>query len=163
MPISEYVRSIRAKIGNDLLLVPGVTAVVINEREEVLLQLRRDTDTWAPPSGGVEPGETVADCVMREVREEAGIEVLPEAIAAVLSGEEYNATYPNGDRLATVSTVFRCRPLNARAPQVNDDESQAIRYFPAKALPDNMLPRHRWMISLALDSAGSAYFNPPSA
>ena len=52
MPISEYIRNIRGKIGNDLLLLPGVTAVVINERDEILLQLRRDTKTWAPPSGG---------------------------------------------------------------------------------------------------------------
>lgn len=69
MPISEYIRNIRAKIGNDLLLLPGVTAVVINSRNEVLLQLRRDTQTWAPPSGGMEPGENLAQCAMREVLE----------------------------------------------------------------------------------------------
>ena len=76
MPISEYIRNIRGKIGNDLLLLPGVTAVVINERDEILLQLRRDTKTWAPPSGGLEPGENLAQCVMREVLEETGIEIM---------------------------------------------------------------------------------------
>ena len=162
MPISEYIKNIRAKIGNDLLLLPGATAVVINDRDEVLLQLRRDTDTWAPPSGGVEPGETVAECAIREVLEETGIEVLPETVVAVLSGEAYNVTYPNGDQMATVTTVFRCRPLNAKTPRVNDDESQDIRYFPCDALPENMLPRHRWIISLARNSCGRAYFNPPS-
>ena len=162
MPISEYIKNLRAKIGNDLLLLPGATAVVINERAEVLLQLRRDTQTWAPPSGGVEPGETVAQCAIREVREEAGIEVLPEAIVAVLSGEEYNVTYPNGDQMATVTTVFRCRPLQAGAPRVNDDESQEIRYFPLDALPENMFARHRMIIDLALENNRSAYFNPPS-
>jgi len=161
MPISAYIKKIRAKIGNDLLLVPGVTAVVINERDGVLLQLRRDTDTWAPPSGGVEPGETVAQCAIREVREETGIDILPVAIVAVLSGAEYNVTYPNGDRLATVTTVFRCRPVNVKTPRVNDDESQAVRFFKCDALPEKMLPRHRWSISLALNSGARAYFNPP--
>ena len=162
MPISDYIRQVRAKIGKDLLLVPGVTAAVINRQGGILLQLRRDTGTWAPPSGGVEPGETVAECVIREVREEAGITILPEAIIAVLSGEKYQITYPNGDKLAPVTTVFRCRPTDDKPPRVNDDESQAIRYFPADALPENMLPRHRWMIGLALKEAPHTYFDRPS-
>ncbi len=162
MPISEYIRQIRAKIGNDLLLLPGVTAVVVNERDEILLQLRRDTQTWAPPSGGVEPGETVADTAIREVHEETGIAVLPERIVAVLSGGDYVLTYPNGDRMATVTTVFRCRPRDANAPRVNDDESLDIRYFSCDALPENMLPRHKRIIAQALADERSAYFDPPS-
>lgn len=163
MPISDYIKKIRAHIGKDLLLVPGVTAVVINNQDEILLQLRRDTGTWAPPSGSVEPGETVAECAIREVMEETGITILPEEVVAVLSGEAYNVTYPNGDQLATVTTLFRCRPSDDILPRVNDDESQAIRYFPGGALPKNMLPRHRWMIGLALAADQRAYFDPPSA
>ena len=162
MPISEYIKNIRAKIGNDLLLLPGVTAVVINDHNQVLLQLRRDTDTWAPSSGGVEPGETVAECAISEVLEETGIEVLPEGIVAVLSGEDYAVTYPNGDRMATVTTVFRCRPLNAAPPRVNDDESQDICYFPRAALPENMLPRHRWIISIGLKNNTTPFFHQTS-
>lgn len=159
MVISEYISNIRAKIGKDLLLLPGVTAVVINDRDEILLQLRRDTNTWAPPSGGVEPGETVAESAIREVYEEAGVEVLPEAVVAVLSGADYNVAYPNGDQLATVTTVFRCRPLQDKKPRVNDDESQDIRYFPSAALPGDMLPRHRRIVSLAVQNEGRVYFD----
>ena len=163
MPISDYIKNIRAKIGSDLLLLPGVTAIVINYRREVLLQLRRDTDTWAPPSGGVDPGETIAEAVRREVLEEAGIEVEPKAIVAVLSGADYNVTYPNGDQLASVTTVFRCRPLDAASPRVNDDESRDIRFFHFEALPENMLPRHKSIISMALQDDPRTYFDPPSA
>ena len=161
MPISEYIKSIRAKIGRDLLLLPGVTAVVINDGGEVLLQLRRDTDTWAPPSGGVEPGETVAACAIREVYEETGLQVAPVRIIAVLSGGEYFVTYPNGDRMATVTTVFRCRPLQDSAPRVNDDESRDVAYFSAAALPENMLPRHKSMIMIALENRAQVYFDSP--
>ena len=163
MPISAYVAKLRAKIGHDLLLLPGVTAVVINARDDVLLQLRRDTETWAPPSGGVEPGETVAGAAIREVLEETGISVVPERVIAVLSGRDYLVTYPNGDQMATVTTVFRCRPADDSSPRVNDDESLDIRYFPCAALPENMLPRHNWIIALALQDAASPYFDPPSA
>jgi len=162
MPISAYISKIRAKIGHELLLLPGVTAVVINERDEVLLQLRRDSKTWAPPSGGVEPGETVADTAIREVNEETGISVEPDRVVAVLSGGDYSVTYPNGDKMATVTTVFRCRPLATEAPRVNDDESLDIRYFPRDALPDNMLPRHKRIIAHALANDSSAYFDPPA-
>ncbi|MDE2950056.1 MAG: NUDIX domain-containing protein [Chloroflexota bacterium] len=162
MPLSEYIKHIRAKIGNDLLLLPGVTAVVINDHDELLLQLRRDTKTWAPPSGGLEPGENLAQCVIREVREETGIEVIPESIIAVLSGDDFTVTYPNGDQIGVVSCVFRCRPSLEATPRVNDDESLAMRYFDPKALPENMLPRHRWIIAKALGNDRDTYFNPPS-
>ncbi|MCY4071159.1 MAG: NUDIX domain-containing protein [Chloroflexi bacterium] len=162
MPISDYIKNIRAKIGNDLLLLPGVTAVVINERNEMLLQLRRDTKTWAPPSGGLEPGENLAQCVIREVREETGIEVFPESIIAVLSGDDFTVTYPNGDQIGVVSTVFRCRPREGSTPRVNDDESLEMRYFHPGDLPDNMLARHKWIISKALEDHPKTYFNPPS-
>ena len=162
MPISAYVRNIRAKIGHDLLLLPGVTAVVVNELDEVLLQLRRDSESWAPPSGGVEPGESVADTAIREVYEETGILVEPVRVVAVLSGCDYYVTYPNGDQMATVTTVFRCRPRDANAPRVNDDESLDIRYFPRDALPGNMLPRHKRIIALALIDSARTYFDPPS-
>jgi 8-oxo-dGTP diphosphatase len=163
VPISDYVKNIRARIGSDLLLLPGVTAIVFNASGEVLLQLRRDSNTWAPPSGGVDPGETVAEAVRREVLEEAGIEIEPLAIVAVLSGAEYNVTYPNGDQLAAVTTVFRCRQSDAASPHINDDESQDIRFFKTEALPDIMAPRHRWMIDLAQNNGGRVYFDQPSA
>ena len=161
MPISDYMRNLRAKVGKDLLMMPGVSAVVINEWDEVLLQLRPDTNTWAPPSGGLEPGEDLAECAIREVREETGIEAVPESIAAVLAGPDLLNTYPNGDQVAAVSIVFRCRPHSGQRPRVNDDESLDVRYFPKDALPDKMLPRHRFIIAKALENSPSAYFNSP--
>ena len=163
MPISDYIKRLRAKIGNDLLLVPGVTAVVVNEHAEILLQLRRDTQTWAPPSGGLEPGENLAQCVIREVFEETALEIVPDEVIAVLSGKDLSVTYPNGDQIAIVATVFRCSPRYAIAPRVNDDESLDIRYFPSDLLPENMLPRHKWIIRKALENNPLTYFNPPSA
>ncbi len=162
MPISEYIHDIRAKIGNDLLILTGTSAIVINEREEVLLQLRSDVDVWTILGGYLDPGEDVADGIIREVREEAGISVLPEHIIAVLSGRDHFHTYDNGHQVAIVNICFRCRPADDRSPRPNDDESVEVRYFRPDELPENTYPIHKTLIAKAFEHKDSAYFRPPS-
>ena len=157
MPISEYMRQLRAKVGHDCLMMPAAGGIVINEKDEVLLQLRSDTKRWGIPGGALDPGEELADCVVREVYEETGITVIPERITSVLAGEDSLLTYPNGDQVAVVSITFRCRPV-AGKPSVNDEESLEVRYFSYDEIPDNMHPRHRLMIDKAYENNSFAFF-----
>ena len=163
MPISKYISDIRAKIGNDLLILTGTSAVVINERGEVLLQRRSDLDIWTILGGYLDPGEDVADGIIREVREEAGIAVSPEAIIAVLSGRDHFHTYFNGDQVAIINICFRCHPIDDSIPRPNDDESVDVRYFSPDELPENTYPIHKTLIAKALEFSAAAYFRPPSA
>ena len=112
MPTSEYIERIRAKIGNDLLILTGTSAVIVNSHNEVLLQLRSDLPIWTLLGGYLDPGEDIADGIIREVREEAGITVVPERIAAVLSGPDHFHTYDNGHQVAIINICFRCRPAD---------------------------------------------------
>jgi len=52
----------------------GVEVVVV-EDANVLLMRRRDFDIWGLPGGYVEPGESMAEAALREVREETGLEI----------------------------------------------------------------------------------------
>src|SRR5258705_11990289 len=70
MPISTYMRDIRAKIGHDVLLQPGVAAIILNAAGQVLLQRRSDNGEWGLPGGIMEPGEGPAGTAGREIREE---------------------------------------------------------------------------------------------
>ncbi|MDP9351385.1 MAG: NUDIX hydrolase [Chloroflexota bacterium] len=60
--------------------VPAVGAVVVREDGRVLLARRLNPPQqgrWSIPGGRIELGETVAQCVRREVREECGVECEP--------------------------------------------------------------------------------------
>ena len=147
MPISDYIADIRAKIGNDRLILTGTSAVVVNPGNEVLLQLRSDRPLWTLLGGYLDPGEDVADGIIREVREEAGIRVVPERIVGVLSGRDHFHTYNNGHQVAVINICCRCRPIDDTPPRSNDDESRAVRYFPPDDLPGNLFPPHKTLIA----------------
>lgn len=55
----------------------GSAAVCVNERNEVLMVLgqRGRRKRWSVPSGGLEKGETLEECCIREVWEETGYNV----------------------------------------------------------------------------------------
>jgi 8-oxo-dGTP diphosphatase len=163
MAISEYVKNIRAKIGNDLLLIPGAVGVIVNEQGQILLQHRSDNGKWGLPGGAIDPGEEPADAVIREIKEETGLDVIPERIVGVYSGPDYQITYPNGDEAVIISICFACRPFPGQEPQVNDDESLDVRYFAPDALPSNMDARNIQRIQQALRNDPRTHFRMNSA
>src|SRR4051812_42054560 len=63
MPISDYIHNLRTKIGNDLLLLPSVGAVILNDERHVLLQRSTDDGKWYVPGGAIDPGEEPADAI----------------------------------------------------------------------------------------------------
>src|SRR6266568_4306337 len=62
----------------------GVYALIFNG-ESILLAHRRDIDWWNLPGGGMEAGETVDEAIIREVREETGLEVEVDQLVGVYS------------------------------------------------------------------------------
>lgn len=125
--MSDYVRGLREKIGHDLLLGPSAAAFVRDGEGRILL-VRGGAGNWMLPGGAVDPGERPADAARREAFEEAGVVVEPLQIAGVFGGPEYRHTYPNGDEIAFVVTVFEAR-LVAGEPRPDGDETHAVGWF----------------------------------
>lgn len=134
MATPDFIRTIRAAAGQQLLYLPGVSAIVFDDRGRVLLGKRADTGGWAIIGGIPEPGEQPADAVVREVHEETAVHCVPERIILV-QALETPVTYPNGDTCQFMDVCFRCRATGGEA-RVNDEESLEVGWFELDALPE---------------------------
>lgn len=105
-------------------------AVIFDAAGRVLLCHRADADFWNLPGGGVESGETPWDAVVREVREETGLEVVVERLAGLYS-------WASRDEMIY---SFVCRMTGGVLTE--SDESDDLGYFPLDALPANIFPEH---------------------
>lgn len=133
MATPEFITTLRATAGNQLLWLPGVTAIVFDDEGRVLLGRRTDTRKWSVVGGIPEPGEQPAACAVREVFEETAVHCVPERVVLVQALQP--VTYGNGDRCQYMDITFRCRAVGGEA-RVNDDESLDVDWFTVDALPE---------------------------
>ncbi|WP_149831196.1 NUDIX hydrolase [Streptomyces tailanensis] len=133
MPTPDFIRTLRASAGHQLLWLPGVTALVFDDEGRVLLNRRSDTGKWSLIGGIPEAGEQPAACAVREVFEETAIHCVAERVVLVQALDQVR--YDNGDVCQYMDTTFRCRAVGGEA-RVNDDESLDVGWFSLDALPD---------------------------
>ncbi|WP_306212173.1 NUDIX hydrolase [Actinoplanes sp. RD1] len=156
MPVSAYIARMRAHIGNDLLLLPGVSAVVRDSGGRILLARRSDNGRWSLPAGVIDPGEQPADAVLREVFEETGVRAEIERVGGVAT---HPVVYPNGDSCEYLNVWFRCRAVGGEA-RVNDDESTEVGWFDPADLPD-LDDWARLRIGTTLPDGDAAWYAQP--
>ena len=154
MGISDYIATLRRKVGNDLLLLPSVGGVVFDDQRRVLLQQARDDGQWYVPGGAVDPGEEPADAIVREMLEETGLIVEPLRVLGVAKSR--NITYPNGHQVQYVAITFLCRIVGGTL-KISDDESLDLRFFDPAELPP-LRPEHQARVAQALADEPSAAF-----
>lgn len=131
----SYISELRELVGSRPLLIPGGRAIVRNERGEILLHRRSDLGIWDLPGGGAELGESVESCVVREVREETGLnieEFVAVGFASDPVGEQI--TYPNGDVVQGCSLVLSVTQWSGDL--LLSDESTELRFFAHDQLPN---------------------------
>ena len=125
---------LRKFVGHDALIGIGATTLVFNEKNEILLNLRADTNTWGIPGGSMELYETIEETAVRELKEETGIRAEELELVTVLSGKDFYFEYPNGDKMCTVIVLFKVCNYSGTL-NVSDGESKALRFFPLNNLP----------------------------
>ena len=139
-----YIKDLRKYIGHNPLIGVGATTLVFNNKNELLLNLRTDTNTWGIPGGSMELYETIEETAVRELKEETGITAETLELVTVLSGKDFYFEYPNGDKMCTVIVLFKV--LNYTGDiKVTDNESKQLNFFSLDNLP-NMESRAKIII-----------------
>jgi len=68
--------------GDAFMIVPVVAGIILNEKGKVLLTQRKEEGTlplkWEFPGGKIKEGEGPEECLIREIQEELGLEVIVE-------------------------------------------------------------------------------------
>ncbi len=104
---------------------PAAFAAIFNPAGEILLvRLSYDQGQWSMPGGGIDPGESPTEAVIREVREETGLEAEVEALYGVYWRRDIDG----------LLFAFRCRVI-VGALHPDGAEILEARYFPTDALP----------------------------
>ncbi len=116
-------------------------AVIVEDR--ILLVQERDDGGWTMPGGWADIGESAAESVVRETREEAGIEVRAEKLIALFERERHgHPLHPEFSHKA----FFLCTPLVEEATPPSPrpgpgPEIAAAAFFDRDDLPPLSLAR----------------------
>jgi len=135
----SYVGKVRKLVGDQVLIIPATRAVLLDERQGILLIRRRDNGQWGFPAGAIELGDSVFDCLKREVKEETGLDVISATPFAIYSESRFAFTNMYGDTYQLFSVAFRVDEWEG-ALVTETDETIDARFFPLDALPE--LPAH---------------------
>ena len=110
---------------------------IITCNGKLLLEKRRDSDTWGLVGGGVKKSETELQAIVREVYEELGIRIPKERFKklAVYGEPGRIAAYCDGSIWRMVIMVFGLE-LEEEPEIVISEESRAMRFFSKEELKD---------------------------
>ncbi len=125
-------------------LIPIVIAVIRNDQGDLLLARRIDPDiseahdTWEFVGGKIEFGEIPEDAVIREAKEETGLEV--EIIRLLPKILTNNWTKNTGEQIQTIIACYECKAIGGQLHTNKFDSKIAeLRYIPISELQNYTL------------------------
>ena len=133
----SYLGQLRTLVGDRTLISIGARAVIQDKQERILLVQRSDNGMWVMPAGSIELGESILDCLKREVREETGLEVLAATPIALYSEPRFAFTNAYGAHFQMFALVFRVDVWSGTL-QTETNETSAARFFAFDELPADM-------------------------
>lgn len=107
---------------------------IINDRGEVLLQYKRrgfGAGKWNGPGGKVEPGESLEQSVIREIKEETGLDV--KSLEKMAELEFY---YKNHEEWDNITHVYVVKNFSGEIQA--DDEGELV-WFKFNEIPFNKM------------------------
>lgn len=137
--------------------IVAVGGLVENHQDEILLVKDR-RGGWVFPGGQVEVGENLMDGLVREIKEESGIDVLVLNLIGIYSN---TSTYEGYNGVKTVPTKvmfdFVCKPVGGEL-SISDETSESKWVKKNEVLEMISAPALRIRYQSYLDFAGSVFY-----
>lgn len=149
----SYISDLRKIVGKRTLIMPCSAVIVLNEKNEILLQKRKDNNLWALHGGAIEIDEDIFDAARREMYEETGLIADDLEFFKVYSGKKNHHIYPNGDEVYIIENIFICKKYHGEL-KVQQDEVKELKYFAFSSLPKEMMLRNKEIIIDYLKTKG---------
>ncbi len=120
-----------------VLLQDGAAAIIVNDKDQILLQSRADRDKWGLPGGCQELGERFQDTIIREIKEETNLDVKEEDLELldIVSGSTRRNDYPNGDVVINNTALYCVKNYSGELRW--NSESKDMKFFDLENLPQN--------------------------
>ena len=114
---------------------------IITCQGKLLLERRRDSDTWGLVGGGVKKTETALQAIVREIREELGLRIPAERFTklAVYGEPGRIAAYKDGSIWRMVIVVFGL-DFPEMPPMTISAESRELRFFTKEEVSKLQIP-----------------------
>ena len=115
----------------------GCGCIILNKKGEILLvkrskDLRNEAGMWSRPGGTVEFGETITEALVREIREEIGIEI------EIIKFLEYTDIINKEEGTHWVALGFLAKRKSGEVKNLIPHEHDEVRWFQLDRLPKNV-------------------------
>ncbi|MRH90006.1 NUDIX domain-containing protein [Nocardia sp. SYP-A9097] len=121
----DYYRDPNAPKANSL--VPGGSALIVDEHGAVLMQRRGDSGNWSLPGGAMEIGETLEQCAIRETKEETGLDIEITGLLGIYTDPEHVIEYGDGEIRQELAVTYYGRVIGGSIRV--SSESTAVRFL----------------------------------
>ena len=101
----------------------GVVFRHAEEGVEIVLVGRTRDRLWALPKGTPDPGETLEEAALREVREETGLHV---RIVDTVGQVEYSYSAPDGERVRKTVHYYLMEPIGGDTADHDDEFDRVV-------------------------------------
>lgn len=156
--VDEWMHDIGKGVPGYVTPKVAVGAAVGNDDGEMLLIKRADSGFWLFPTGWADVGYSASEIVVKEVKEETGIDVEVVRLIAVLDGMRQGFT-----KVPLYSLLFQCRPIGGElAP--HPLECADVGWFDRDSMPSPLAGYSFWgdrVFSALRGDPVEVYFEPP--
>lgn len=129
--------------------------VLLKKGNKILLQRRFHTGyedgKWSLPAGHVEEGETYTQCVIREIKEEIGVE-LSEKDLQVTHVLQRDGREASGEHRYRMDIFFLTEKWQGEPKIMEPNKCDGLEWFDMDELPDNVIPYIRHVIEKVQES-----------